>query len=257
MNITIFFIISTLLTGMVVLLDRLVFAKRRIARGVEEPGWLIDLSRSVFPVLLIVLFIRSFLIQPYRVPTGSLEPTVLPGDFIFVNQFAYGVRLPLVRRKIMEYGEPHRGDIVLFYWPPDPSEIYVKRVVGLPGDHIAYHNKTLFVNGKKAEQELIGKAYAQETETVDVPVIQKKENLLGKVHDIFVSPDTSGVQDFEKDVPAGHYFMMGDNRDASYDSRYWGLVEERYLIGKALVIWMSWDSKHFGVRWHRLGKLLH
>ena len=148
-NITLIFIVITVATGLVWLLDFCVLRRRRVAAGVGPHAW-VELVRSMFPVLLVVLCVRSFLVQPYRVPTGSLVPTVLPGEFIFVNQFAYGLRLPLMGRKLVAVGEPKRGDLVLFYWPPDPEQIYVKRVVGLPGDHLAYHHKVLFVNGVEA-----------------------------------------------------------------------------------------------------------
>ena len=219
----------------------------------------IDYARAFFPVLLLVFCIRSFLVQPYRVPTGSLKPTVVPGDFIFVNQYHYGVRFPVWDKKLITVGEPMRGQIALFYYPVDHHFTFVKRVVGLPGDHISYINKTLYINGQKESKTLVGDV----TELNDfgqlVTYQKYQEDLNGVKHDIFEINDSSHpAHDFYNlVVPADHYFMMGDNRDESSDSRYWGFVSEHELVGHALFIWMSWDSNapHFYdmIRWDRIG----
>jgi len=243
---------GTFLTGAVFLLDKLVLARRRTVAGHEMSAFVRE-SRSFFPLLLIVLLVRSFILQPYRVPTGSLTPTVLPGDFIAVSQYAYGLRLPLSHKKIMKVGEPKIGEIALFRWPVDPSIVFVKRVIGVPGTHIVYKNKTLFINGNEAEQVFDKKGYDEENAGMVIPVEQRIENLEGVTHALQVIPRGGLVNDFDITVPEGKYFMMGDNRDMSDDSRKWGYVPEENLIGKALMVWMSWDSNHHKVRWHRIG----
>ena len=244
--------LCVLITGIISLIDILFWARKR-KKDAKQPI-IIEYSRSFFPVLLIVLLIRSFLIQPYRVPSGSLQPTVLPGDFIAVSQFAYGLRLPVLNYKIIKIGEPKRGDIALFRWPDNPSIVFIKRVVGIPGDHIVYRNRILRINGKIADQKLIGSTLDIEPDSVPVPVQDKIENLLGVKHHIFLREVSGDMGTVDTIVPKGFYFMMGDNRDASDDSRYWGFVPEENLIGKALVIWMSWDGEDHNIRWHRIGK---
>jgi signal peptidase I len=245
-----------LVTGLTALIDIIFFAKKRQARNGKHP-LIVELSRSFFPALLLVWIIRSFIIQPYRVPTGSLEPTVLPGDFIAVKQFSYGLHLPVVNFKVMHVGEPKRGDIALFYWPIDTSKLFVKRVIGLPGDHVVYKDKTLTINGQEMTQKSLGKAFEIEPDGLS-EVDRKLENLTGITHEIFVKPEMMNLDnEVDVTVPDGHYFMMGDNRDDSDDSRRWGFVPERYLIGKAFGIWMSWDSLDHRIRWERIGKALH
>lgn len=240
-----------IVTGLIALADIVIFSKKR-AEGAKMP-YAIEFARSFFPALLLVWIIRSFIIQPYRVPTGSLEPTVLPGDFIAVKQFSYGLRLPVVNQKIVDINNPKRGDIALFYYPVDTSKLFVKRVIGLPGDHIVYKDKTLTINGQTMPQQYIGKAVnIEEFGTSEVD--QKTEDLNGIKHSIFVKPYNVDPVDIDVVVPAGHYFMMGDNRDDSDDSRSWGFVPDRNLIGKAFGIWMSWDSMNNKIRWDRIGK---
>ena len=246
-----------ILTGIIALIDALFLAKKRREQGKKKLPLVIEYSRSFFPVLLIVLLIRSFLIQPYRVPTGSLEPTIMPGDFIAVNQFAYGLRLPVLNYKIVPIGEPKRGDIALFRYPKDPKMIFVKRVIGLPGDHIVYKNKVLSVNGKTMRQYTLGKALDIEpTRGYPIPVLIKMEDFYGIKHEIYQFEQGGDYTSHNIVVPKGCYFMMGDNRDDSNDSRYWGCVPERNLVGKAFLIWMSWNSEKHGVRWHRIGKII-
>jgi signal peptidase I len=254
--------IAVAVTGLVALVDLCFFRRARKKKKIND-STLIEYCRSFFPVLLIVWVIRSFLIQPYKVPTGSLEPTVMPGDFIAVNQFAYGLKFPIGNYKMVSIGEPKRGDIVLFHYPPNPKVIYVKRLVGLPGDHISYKNKVLYINGKQQSQKLLGHDFdygdaAGQTAPVDV----YQEKLGGKWHKIFRRPGSSdgtfplqsdSLGDFSYTVPKGKYFMMGDNRDNSADSRYFGAVPERNIIGKAFGVWMSWDPVHHRVRWDRIG----
>ncbi len=228
--------VAVIITGVIALIDILFFAKKRTAQ--QKPNFIFEYSRSLFPVLLIVLVIRSFIIQPFRVPTGSLEPTVMPGDFIAVNQFAYGLRLPVLNTKIIPVGEPKTGDIVVFRWPVDTRIDFVKRVIGVPGDRISYRNKVLFVNGKEAMQTLVGQSVDVEPNG-NVSVQEYEENLNGVKHDILINPNGGETQDFDVLVPPGRYFMMGDNRDNSADSRDWGFVPEENLIGKGFLIWIA------------------
>lgn len=246
--------------GLIALIDLLFFKRRREANNYPLPV-IVENARSFFWVLLLVWVIRSFIIQPYRVPTGSLQPTVKPGDFLLVNQFAYGLNFPVGNHKLVEIGKPKRGDIVLFYAPPNPSMVYVKRLIGLPGDKIEYRNKVLWVNGQEMKQELIQKtvddepAVAGSNPEEHIPVDEISEDLHGVKHRIYVVNE--GMQsggDFSITVPEGQYFMMGDNRDNSDDSRMFGFVPENYLIGKAFMVWLSWDSLKNEIRWNRFGQ---
>lgn len=241
------------ISGIVSLLDIIFFAKRRRAKH-KNMSKLVEYSRSFFPVLLLVWVIRSFLVQPYRVPTGSLEPTIMPGDFIALNQFAYGLRLPVANWKFVNIEEPKIGDIALFRAPPEPNVLYIKRVIGTPGDHIIYKDKVLTINGKEAHQEDAGVDIDFEGGAA-TPVHVKLETLPNNItHKIFVRDEQNGKSDnFDIVVPKDSYFMMGDNRDASNDSRYWGFVPEENLVGKAFYIWFSWDSEKYRVQWNRIG----
>lgn len=251
MNFALILVLLTVFSGIVILLDMVYFKKRR-AEG-KNPNIIIEYSRSFFPVFLLVLLLRSFLIEPFRIPSGSLEPTLHPGDFVAVNKFAYGFRLPVWEKKVIPIKNPKSGEIAIFRWPPSPDFDYIKRVIGVPGDKISYHNKVLTINGKKMKQTFV--EYTTD-ESSGRAVAKYRENLSGISHDIYVNPAV-GAQDFDIEVPAGHYFMMGDNRDDSADSRYWGFVSDEYLRGKALLVWMSWDSKTYSVRWSRIGRLIH
>ena len=249
---------ATLVTGIIALFDVLFLAPRR-KRAASAPAKLpilIDYSRSFFPILLIVFLLRSFLFEPFRIPSGSLEPTLLMGDFILVNKFDYGIRLPVVHTKIIDRNTPKRGDIIVFRWPPNPSVDFIKRVIGVPGDHISYINKVLYINGKKIPQSMEQKSMAQDESGGEWQVLEKQEDLLGVKHQIFVDPNKSSRDYRDIVVPEGMYFVMGDNRDDSADSRYWGFVPDKNIVGKAVMIWMSWDSSKTSVRFNRLGKLI-
>lgn len=230
------------------LVDKLFFARRRRERAAAEgekphEPVLVDYARSFFPVILAVLLFRTFLLEPFRIPSGSMMPTLLVGDFILVNKFSYGLRLPVLNTRILATGEPRRGDVFVFRYPKDPGQDYIKRVVGLPGDTIEYRNKTLFVNGVQVAETPLG-AYTGPTEPgrSNAGVELKGENLDGVEHQIL---ETSGVwvgHEGRWIVPAGHYFAMGDNRDNSADSRFWGFVPEQNLVGKAFMIWMNFGN---------------
>ncbi len=215
------------------------------------PIW-VDYSRSLFPIFLIVLLIRSFAFEPFRIPSGSLEPTLLIGDFILVNKFDYGLRLPVLHTKILPVGEPKRGDIVVFRWPADPDVNYIKRVIGLPGDHIQYINKQLFINGQPVEQKYLGQGRDVSASGQSWPVELKREYLPGAEHDIFIQSSVPAYDFDDITVPEGYYFMMGDNRDDSSDSRFWGFVPKKCILGKASFVWLSWDDLTKRVRWDRV-----
>ena len=224
---------------------------REVAAVLKEPTW-IEYCKSFFPVILAVLLLRSFLVEPFRIPSGSMMPTLLVGDFILVNKFDYGIRLPVLNTKIIDIGEPKRGDVVVFRYPKDPSVDYIKRVVGLPGDRIGYYNKILHINGKPVAQVPAG-IYVGKGSGVSMSGAGKRQEQLGDVqHQILVMPRTPGMEG-EYVVPDNEYFVMGDNRDNSNDSRYWGPVPEQNLVGKAFRIWMNWDSANGGIEWDRIG----
>jgi signal peptidase I len=250
MNFALILVVLSLISGIVYLFDVLIWAKKR-PEG-KQPGYIVEYSRSFFPVFLVVLLLRSFLIEPFRIPSGSLEPTLLVGDFVAVNKFAYGLRLPVVEKKFIPIANPKTGDIAVFRWPPEPSYDYIKRVIGVPGDKISYHNKVLTVNGKEAKQTFV--EYTMD-ESSGRPVAKYKEDLNGVMHEIFVRADVPAV-DFDIVVPESNYFMMGDNRDDSADSRFWGFVPDTYLRGKAFLVWMSWNGNTDNLRWSKIGRLI-
>ncbi len=248
--------VLTLITGVFWALDKWVLAPRREGAGdAGGPNAFVDFCRSFFPVIAVVLLLRSFLAEPFRIPSGSMIPTLLVGDFILVNKFAYGFRDPVFHTKFVGMGEPERGDVVVFRWPVDPSKDFIKRVIGLPGDRIAYRNKQLTVNGEPAELQPAG-AYAAPGMPPPGVIYRMDENLGGVEHHILVNP-ARPPDDFEFVVPAGEYYMMGDNRDGSDDSRRWGTVPERNLVGKAFLIWMSWDGERTRVDFDRIGTSIH
>lgn len=250
MNFALILVLLSFISGLIYLLDVIFWAKKRSPE--QKPGKIIEYSRSFFPVFFIVLLLRSFLVEPFRIPSGSLEPTLLVGDFVAVNKFAYGLRLPVWEKKVVSVANPKTGEIAVFRWPPEPKFDYIKRVIGVPGDKISYHNKVLTVNGKVASRTFI--EYTID-ESSGKAVAKYKENLNGVIHDIFIRADIPAV-DFDIVVPEGNYFMMGDNRDDSADSRYWGFVPDNYLRGKAFLVWMSWNSKTDNIRWSKIGKLI-
>jgi signal peptidase I len=255
-NFEFFLTTAVIISGAIALVDILVFAPIRQRKKIAHPSVLIEYARSFFPILLLVLLLRSFLAEPFRIPSGSEKPDLLVGDFIVANKFDYGIRLPVLHKKIISMGEPKRGDVVVFLWPKDTSTYFIKRVIGLPGDVITYKNKVLTINGQLAPQTLLGKQTDQDGANETWPVLLKRENLLGIQHDIYLRPDQLPM-DFSVVVPAGNYFVMGDNRDNSLDSRYWGFVPEKDFIGKAMWVFFSWNNQQHRVRWDRLGLCIH
>ncbi|MES2047828.1 MAG: signal peptidase I [Pseudomonadota bacterium] len=231
------------------------------ARLLKQPVW-IEYSGSFFPVIALVFFLRSFLYEPFKIPSGSMLPTLFIGDMILVNKFTYGIRLPIINKKIIELNNPQRGDVMVFKYPENPSLDYIKRVVGVPGDKIVYKNKRLAINGKEISYESMRDFLDEGTSLTYVN--QLNENLTGVNHKIlnderkptfvgnphqFPNRDQCSYDElgFTCTVPAGNYFMMGDNRDNSEDSRYWGFVPDENIVGKAFFIWMNFsDLKRIG-----------
>ena len=224
-------VILVAVTGVVYLFD-VVFLRRNRPEGATVSPW-VEYPVSFFPVLLVVLVLRSFLIEPFKIPTGSMIPTLLVGDYILVNKFAYGLRLPVIGTEIVPVGTPQRGDVMVFKYPEKPSINYIKRVIGVPGDHIRYENKQLLINGKPMDQTLEAQLPAG---TPEFKIYN--EDLGGVNHDIMVTLQRPSEQVMSWVVPKDSYFMMGDNRDNSRDSRYWGFVPDKYIVGKAFAIWM-------------------
>lgn len=254
-------VLLTVVSGLIWALDAWFLApRRREALAIEgldadseadKTPVLVDYARSFFPVFLIVLLLRSFLIEPFRIPSASMMPTLLIGDFILVNKYNYGIRLPVINTRVVEIGAPVHGDIAVFRYPEKPDIPYIKRVVGLPGDQISYQNKTLFINGEAVPREEVGRYQASGAGRNMHGAQLYTENLLGVEHDILIDPTRPGVR-VDTKVPEGHYFVVGDNRDHSSDSRYWGFVPDENLIGRAFMIWLHWDA---GLDWGRVGSL--
>ena len=246
------------LTGLIWLIDRLLFARRRAAGG--KVPVVVDYARSFFPVILLVLVFRSFLFEPFKIPSSSMMPTLLIGDFILVNKFAYGVRLPVTNTKVIAVGEPARGDVVVFRYPQDPRVDYIKRVVGLPGDTVSYRDKALYINGEAVPQEVVGRFIGAGRGADMTGAEERRERLAGEhPHHLLVrqSPMYQQPGEARWQVPEGHYFVMGDNRDNSQDSRAWGFVPEANLVGRASVIWWSWDTQKDGIiDFGRLGNVI-
>lgn len=282
LNFALILFILVVITGIAWLSDKLYFAKQRrqqaaaaighltpsatdvpidqkpqtTAAAVDEilrqPWWL-EYTAGLFPVILIVFLLRSFIVEPFKIPSGSMIPTLLVGDFILVNKFTYGIRLPVIDKKIIALNHPERGDVMVFRYPQDPSLDYIKRVVGLPGDTVVYQDNRLTINGQPLVYQQLPDYLHEDTLTY---AQQFTEQLGSKAHQILNDPghhmnmirtDSFSYQNhcqYTADsitctIPSGHYFVMGDNRDNSADSRVWGFVPEENIVGKAFFIWMN------------------
>lgn len=284
-NFALILFILTVVTGVIWFLDRFVLAKRRkeaaeaalaefdarraklSAEGLKletsnrdelkasllkQPAW-VEYTGSFFPVILLVFCLRSFLYEPFKIPTSSMFPTLIVGDLILVNKFTYGIRLPIINKKIININEPKRGDVMVFKYPRDMSLDYIKRVIGVPGDKITYKNKRLSINGQELSYKELPDFLDEERLTY---VKRYEEDLMGTEHQILIDDRAPAyvqgphdfpyselcsydIEGFTCTVPKGNYFMMGDNRDNSLDSRYWGFVPEENIVGKAFGIWMN------------------
>jgi len=305
---SVFLVLLTLGSGLVWLIDHFVYAPKRQARLAlaqssaggeldEETAALIapeptitETAKSIFPMIAAITVFRSFIFEPFQIPSGSMMPTLLVGDFILVQKYAYGIKDPVWRSQLVEVSEPERGDIVVFKYPLDERVDYIKRAIGLPGDKIVYRNKRLYIQPNCAEGETQqGELLCNEYNKIDMEIINRdefkqgsmdlvrlNENLTTVKHDILINPEAlelkgryyqqPGTRADEWVVPADHYFMMGDNRDNSQDSRFWGFVPKENLVGKAVFIWMSFEFDNgpedilpgwvpTGVRFERLGNI--
>ncbi len=278
-NFALILFIASSVTGVYWLLERLLFlpARRRQAEQAQDPAvrqgqlrqpWWLDWTAGLFPVIITVFLLRSFFFEPFKIPSGSMLPTLEIGDFILVNKYTYGVRLPVANKKIIPINDPQRGDVMVFRYPPYPNHDYIKRVIGLPGDKVDYSNKRLFINGKElpvaAQPDYLqthevlfgpsGVGYSQQfTETIFSSSGSVAHNILndaGRPAGLLPMPEFSAyreyceysVQGVSCRVPQGHYFVMGDNRDNSQDSRYWGFVPDENIVGKAFLIWMNFNN---------------
>jgi signal peptidase I len=283
-------LVITVVTGVVWAVDALLLAPGRLAAArssgkdpalLGEPGT-VDYARSFFPVALVVLILRSFIFEPFRIPSDSMMPTLLDGDFIIVNKYAYGLRLPVLNRKVVKVGEPQRGDVVVFRYPLDPQTNFIKRLVGLPGDHVQVHDNLIFINGKEVPFYVgpqryndgcyVNMSLAHETlgtrqhEAIFCPVALdrapvlpgcKRSGVRGYVCGDEDAPGGMRMPPFDRIVPPGQYLMMGDNRDNSDDGRSWGFVPEANLVGKATRIWFNWDlGRSGGPMWNRIGSAI-
>ncbi len=255
-------------TGVVWLVDRLFFAKRRAmmvkdGEDLAEPA-IVDYSRSLFPVLLFVLVLRSFVAEPFRIPSESMMPNLLVGDFILVNKYNYGLRLPVLNRKFLAVGEPKRGDIVVFRYPgrsesdPERGTDYIKRVIGLPGDVVEVSDDQVAINGQALAYRPAGMFVGSGSGLDDTGTDVIEESLPGRPHTIMDTPG-SPFPPGTWEVPAGHYFAMGDNRDHSADSRDWGFVPEKNLVGRAMIIWLNCEGWFCsdGFDYPRIGDTIH
>lgn len=265
-NFPLLLVIAVAVCGFLALIDLILLAPRRRSAiaayqgRVDEPDervlerlnkepLLVEYGKSFFPVLAIVLVLRSFLVEPFQIPSGSMKPTLEVGDFILVNKFAYGIRLPVIDTKVIEVDNPQRGDVMVFRYPSDPSINYIKRVVGLPGDRIEYtQGKRLLINGEPVAEKLLGE------EPGSLGSVTLYQEHLGQIEHVIRKEMSRMRRDpgGQWVVPQGHYFMMGDNRDNSNDSRFWrdrnipqelwGMVPDDHIVGKAFAIWMSWPE---------------
>ncbi|MGH8765167.1 MAG: signal peptidase I [Burkholderiales bacterium] len=251
MSFALFLLTLLVVTGLVWLLDKYLLRSRR-TKDAAQPWW-VEYSISFFPVILVVFLLRSFLVEPFKIPSGSMIPTLLIGDFILVNKFTYGIRLPVANVKVVELGSPKRGDVMVFRYPEDTSLDYIKRVVGLPGDRVEYRNKRLFINNQAVPTRQVDDYLSRERMQYSRRFV---ETLDGTEHEILTEDDAPAAvvqtrvfpmagncnyntTGFVCTVPAGHYFVMGDNRDNSSDSRVWGFVPDRNIVGRAFFIWLN------------------
>ncbi len=296
-------VLVTLGSGFIWMFDALIWAPKRkkklalaqaadaniseeAAETILRESTIVETSRSIFPVIAFVLILRSFIYEPFQIPSGSMKPTLLVGDFILVEKFSYGLKDPVWRSQLVETGKPKRGDVAVFKYPENPQIDYIKRVIGLPGDRIVYHNKELYIQPacpqgvtdcpalKKVDRVGVNKG---EFHFENVPLERYKEQLGDVTHDILINPRRGEPTAYyyrkgdldvgEFVVPEGQYFMMGDNRDNSTDSRFWGFVPEANLVGKAVAIWISFEFDRkpsdflptwvpTGVRFNRVGGII-
>ena len=253
-------LLAIAITGAIWAFDTVILKPRRSKAGSAIEPVLTEMARSFFPVILVVFFLRSFLYEPFKIPSESMLPTLQVGDFILVNKYAYGIRLPVINKMIGETGSPQRGDVMVFRLPETPTKDLIKRVIGLPGDKIAYRQKRLAINDQPVDAASLGTATSVDQQFGLQRYESFRETFGQKTHNIMLNPqmpsvNLAGVRRFPNHeqcqfstagfvctVPAGHYFVMGDSRDNSDDSRYWGFVPDENIVGKAVAIWMNFGA---------------
>lgn len=255
LDVEFWFVLVTVIASIVVLIS---FIARKIKKNnSKRPSVIVDVARSLLPILLIVVTLRSFVVEPFRIPSGSMMPTLEVGDFILVNKFIYGIRLPVFRKKIINISEPKRGDVFVFRYPERPWQNFIKRVVGLPGDTIRWEGSRLYVNDKLITAEDKGFYTAVDQHGYKQEAALYEEDLIGKKHGIILYTQPRGpIVSGSQVVPEDSYFAMGDNRFGSHDSRFWGFVPKENLVGKAMIIWMHWASKNGGIDASRIGTVI-
>ena len=235
MDFTLILVVIVMVTGVVYGLDIVFFKGRRDGR---EPGIIVDYSRSFFPVLFLVLVLRSFLFEPFQIPSGSMLPTLKIGDFILVNKFNYGLRLPVLGTTVVELGQPKRGDVMVFKYPDDNRINFIKRVVGVPGDTVEYRDKVVYVNGDAQTLKVL----PVDANVGMPPLTEEATEQLGEREHLIWRRQTQGRDFGPILIPDRQYFVMGDNRDNSNDSRVWGLVDDSLIVGRAFAVWMHWEA---------------
>ncbi len=260
MDFSLILFLALLATGSIILLYKLITRGRNTlpVAGVEtKQPILVEYARALFPVILIVFVLRSFIVEPFRIPSGSMLPTLYIGDFILVNKFQYGIRIPVVNKKIFPLGSPDRGDVMVFRYPVNPKLNFIKRVVGLPGDVLSYKDKKLSINGVEVSVEPDGEFAFNQQKMSGQIADQYRETIASESHTILIDKNRRSRDLESVTVPEGHYFVMGDNRDHSNDSRYWRFVPESHIVGRAFFIWFSWKSTTGGgVEWSRIGDFI-
>jgi signal peptidase I len=262
-------LIALVVTGLIVLLDQMLLAPRRRAEVMVEGGAssvgggkgsadapmpiIVEYARAFFPVILLVFVLRSFVVEPFRIPSGSMYPTLSIGDFILVNKFHYGVRLPVIHTRVFEISDPERGEVMVFRYPHNTDVNYIKRVIGIPGDTIRYDNKKIYINGERVETNY-QRLFMLPHESGNRIETDLFSETIGDSEHFILNDPARRSRGMEVQVPEGTYFVMGDNRDHSNDSRFWGFVPEQNIVGRAFFIWFSWDSVGGGgVNWSRIG----
>lgn len=250
-----FLFAASVVTGVIWGSYWLLLKSKGVRYEADKEPLLVEYAHSFFPIVFLVFLLRSFIAEPFRIPSASMMPTLLIGDFILVNKYTYGIRLPVINKKILDLNEPKRGDVVVFRFPKDPKVDYIKRVIGLPGDKVAYYDKKIYVNGAPVSQVSLGSYFGRGQGEDMTGSEHLEEDLAGVEHSILVRNGAPSVEGSYV-IPEGSYFVMGDNRDNSNDSRYWGTVPEENLVGRAFFIWMSWDWQYNGIGFDRIGTIL-
>ena len=247
MDFALILFIALIVTGAILLINRF-RSNGENDRGIFRKIFvvIVDYSRAFFPVILIVFVLRSFIVEPFRIPSGSMLPTLFIGDFILVEKFRYGLKIPVIHTTGIPTGLPKRGDVIVFRYPIDNSTNFIKRVIGVPGDEIIYLDKKLFVNG----------AIVEVTESNRYTEVNQTEYIesLGESRYKIWNDNTRLSRAMQITVPEKSYFVMGDNRDHSNDSRYWGFVPEKNIVGRAFFVWFSWNLENGGINWARIGQ---